>query len=239
MTYSDADLLAYLAGTAAEEMSAGIEAALALDPALEDRLMTLDPLASTIGDALDGLGADRVTLPAQKQSRRIWPLAVAACAGAAIVATVVLWPAPQTTRPWMDQVAAYQALYSPATIANVTPTQEGLAAQFAQLDTALGTQLPLDALQTATTLELRRAQILAFENAPLGQIVFADDTGRPVALCLIRTDSPGRDTATFELHGLNGAAFTQGGFDYLVIGATTRQEAEALANQFSRALAAS
>lgn len=234
MSFSDADLRAYLAGDASQ--ATAIEAALAADPALEDRLMALDTVAPMVAGAFADVGEDRPVLqiaPPADARRPIWPLLASACLGGLIVAAS-LWPRAQTP-DWTMQVAAYQALYSAETISIVAADAADIAQQFDHLSTNLGAAPDLAALQNLPGLRLLRAQVLTHAGAPLGQIVFADSTGRPVALCYIASTEDRSGTSTQR--GLAGAHFTSHGFAYYLVGTRTEADAQDLATAIQSALA--
>lgn len=239
VTFTDRQLLDYLNGSASPDVAEAIEAALAEDKAFEDRLLSLDPLSDLIGPSIASVGTDR-TFPEPASSKPpFWPLLAAGLAAAVVAGTIGFWWSGATpeNRGWMDQVAAYQALYSAETISIVTPEPMALASQFDHVAETLGRAIPLNVVRDATDLTLLRAQMLAFEDTPLAQIVFSDGTGQPVALCVIHASGPASDTFTsVERDGLHSTSFSLDGLEYLLIGGASADQTETLARQFQAAL---
>lgn len=225
MSFGDKDLLAYLDGDMA--LRDEIEAALAQDAELERRLMALDPMAGPVRAAFEGIPAAgrlptlealeptaEVTAPARSG---LWKIAAALIVGVGLGAGVVLSRGGDDLR-WQDQVAIYQALYVPETVARLVTDEATLAEQFDQADAALGLTLPRDALSALDGLDLRRAQILGIEDAPLIQIVFANETGAPIAFCILRQNGTASATETETLSGLPVAHWSDGDFGYMLVG---------------------
>lgn len=246
--FSDGELLAFLDGTLSEERSADVITALSGDPALELRLMALDDVAPMVRDTFEAVCEDRVAqvvLPspdATTATARPWrPMLMAAslAAGIAVLGTLAALGPRDAEAGWMDQVAAYQALYSRETIAGVGSPQADLIDQLARAEEALNIVLPKQELLQIAGLELRRAQMLAFEGQPLVQIVFADSAGQPIALCILMTgDAPPEGTLDLaQLHGLQSAAFSDDGFGFIVIGPTDAAAISTYADTIKTALA--
>lgn len=234
MSFTDAELRAYLNGDTTQ--SDAVETALTQDPAFEARLMALDSVAPMVAFAFAGVGENRNAatsgLPASAAQRPwIWPLLASACVGALIL-TAALWPRPQPD-DWTMQVAAYQALYSSDTIAIVAPDPAALDQQFSHLQTAIGSAPDVDTLQSLPGLDLLRAQVLAHEGAPLGQIVFADAEGRPIALCYIAAQAGQQRSGTSTQNGLPGAHFVHAGFAYYLVGTPSEADAAELAEHLA------
>lgn len=239
MTFTDADLSAYLESSGSAAKAAQIESALASDPKLEDRLMALDVLAVPVRDAIKPVGKTRsFVMPSLEapKSRYVWP-AVAAMLGVLLIYTVG-FSNPRSEAGWMDQVATYQALYSPDTIAMIEPSPAALDTQFARVSEILKATVPQQVLEDATDLTLLRAQVLAFEGKPLAQIVFSNDAGLPVALCLIQGSDIDADVVLSTRSDLQTASFSVGGFDYLLVGDIDAETTQTLATQFLSALKA-
>lgn len=237
MSFTDAELQAYLNGDTTN--SDAVEAALSHDAALESRLMALDTVAPMVAFAFAGVGENRgpatTSQPSSTSQRSLmWPLLASACIGALILATA-LWPRQQPD-DWTMQVAAYQALYSRDTIAIVTPDPAALDQQFNHLQTAIGTAPDVAALQSLPGLDLLRAQVLSHEGAPLGQIVFADAEGRPIALCYIAAEAGPHRSGTSTQNGLPGAHFVHAGFAYYLVGTPSEADAATLADQVAALL---
>jgi len=117
----------------------------------------------------------------------LWPMALAASFALGMVAMNILQPAAQTelasVKPgWVETVASYQALYTTETLSG-TPqdtetTQAILARAEGLLDVDLTPALDIEGLT------FKRVQMLAIDGAPLIQMAYLDDQGRPFAFCL-------------------------------------------------------
>ena len=227
--FSDNDLRDFLDGTLPEKKSAEILEALTHDPDLEVRLMALDDLSALVSDAFKDVGPAQsaeafvpAKLPSPANSSKA-PLLIAACVAALLMVggAFALKNTENSVAPWMHQVAAYQALYSSATISDVAFTEDEVLAQLAKSEAALDVDLRATELSDVTGLELKRAQLLAFSDQPLSQIVFADAGGLPIALCVFEdTSAPSDGIAYAELEGMQSARFSVGGFSFLLIGPT-------------------
>lgn len=247
-TFTDLELVEFLDGRLAGARGDEIVEALSRDPVLETRLMALDGIAPVLQGVFEQVGRTRVRdyiLPdirAAIPSPRSWRPTLIAASVAAAVALFgtfnVINRGPDAAH-WMQQVAAYQALYSPETIAAVTSTPSDLQAQLAQAETALNITLPKEALQQIEGLELRRTQMLAYQGQPLAQIVFSDMAGRPIALCILMTgDAPQSGVVDADvLEGLQSAAFSNDGFGFLLIGPTDASAIAGYADEIRGALA--
>lgn len=228
LNFSDTDLRAFLDGTLPDKKSAQILDALANDPALEDRLMALDDMSVMVADTFKDVKpaqSPRTLVPMQPRAANSpkAPLLLAACVSGLLVVGgfFSLTYKNDDVATWMQQVAVYQALYSPATIADVAFTEDEVLAQLAKSETALGVDLRATELADVNGLELKRAQLLAFLDQPLAQIVFADAGGVPIALCVFEdTSAPSDGIAYAELEGMQSARFSVGRFSFLLIGPT-------------------
>lgn len=246
--FTDRELLDFLDGTLPATRQRELTEALLHDPDLETRLMEMDSVAPMVRDAFAGVGNTRTIeklLPALNTPRKeplAWrPMLIAASVAAAIAVfgTFNTLNRGSEAGGWMQQVAAYQALYSVETIKTVSATQDELIAQLTQAESALNISLPKEALSRLEGLELRRTQMLAFEGQPLAQIVFSDNNGRPIALCILKTDdAPQGDVIQMaQLKGLESAAFSNAGFGYLLIGPTDASTINGLADDIKAVFA--
>ena len=86
---------------------------------------------------------------------------------------------------WRMEVADYQVLYVPETIAHLPSPPDVLAAQFDRAGAAIGLDFPITALSGVDGLTLNRAQVLDHDGVALIQIFFQDAAGSAIALCLV------------------------------------------------------
>ncbi len=225
MKFSDETLLAYLDGILDEAEARAIEDAVADDPALEGRLMALDPFAAIVQQAFEGVPAEvpQIDLlapaPMQASAGPFRLLAVAASV-AVIAVSATFWATRPADLGWAEQAAIYQSLYVPDTIAALDNSPQTLDAQFAQAEAQLGRSLNREVLENLPGLDLKRAQVLSFKGKPLVQIVFADAQGQPFAFCVIRQGegAPAKDVNLAVLSGLATATWARDGYGYMLLG---------------------
>ena len=240
MTYSDELLRRYLDGALPDERANAIEAALATDPALERRLMALDPCAGMVADAFGGQpGTERVerlraAIPAKRRFTSLLPgAAMAASLAFGIAIGNQLWPAGDTDTPnWRLEVARYQALYTPETVGHLASEPARLMAELDRAAEAVGLPLPANELAAVAGLTLRRAQVLGFEGKALIQLAYTDAAGTPFALCIM----PHMDDADgeAELAGLSTYSWAAGTHSFILVGRKPQSEVTRLAAAFRK-----
>jgi anti-sigma factor RsiW len=241
MIQSDETLRQYLDGNTTDVQAAAIEAALASDPALERRLMALDPYAGMVADVFKALPGDerikklRATIPAQQMNRRVLPWASGAAIAASLAFGVVfgahVWPGGQSeAADWRLEVARYQALYVPETVAYLLPTDEKLATELDRAAAAVGLSLSIDALANVEGLMLRRAQVLGFEGEALIQLAYTDTAGTPFALCIMPRRNSEDGAAT--LAGMSTYSWTEQNHSFIFVAAKPQTEVSRLASSF-------
>ena len=217
MTFSDDELREYLQGRANEDLAARIEAAVESDPALEERLHALDLFAEHVKNAFDQVSPGPLPKIPANSNR---PGTLVSLGVAATLAAVAFFAGSWSARPdtgWHSQVAAYQALYVAETVAPLNAENDTLKKQFQRAEKALGHAVAIEALANLDGLSLKRAQILGFNGAPLIQIVFADDSGAPIALCLMAQEGQA-DAQSTILSGLPAVHWKTDGVGYILIG---------------------
>jgi anti-sigma factor RsiW len=252
----DTDLVALIDGELEDATRKALEARLASDPELRARFERLAagglPFDSAFQTALneapiarmqarlDALGAGPEV--ATRWPARIRRIGVAAAAVALILlgwaigrytplgphlepASVAAAPE-QDPEDWRQAVADYMSLYSAETLAAVP---SGGEATLPLLSDRLG--VPLNAASVALPkLTFKRAQMLAYDGAPLGQVAYLDEADRPAAFCIIRNGAADAPVTTGEDGGLALASWARGGRGYVVIGRFSPERAAALAN---------
>lgn len=225
MSYADATLRAYLDGALPVEEAAALEAALEGDPDLERRMMALDFVAAPVRHAMETvpdparLGTVMPEVAEPAPFRGLWALGggLAGAAIAAGVALVLVTSAPLApTLDWRHEVARYQALYVPETVAHLDADPGLLDKQLDRASAAVGLDLQRAALDGLDGLELRRAQVLGFVGQPLVQMVYAAADGTPIAFCLMAGDDGVYDSETRA--GLASVAWGSGDHQFLLIG---------------------
>lgn len=242
MNFSEETLRQYLNGTATDAQAADIEAALGADPAFERRLMALDPCAGMVAEAFGALPGEerlerlRAAIPAEHQHQRKalpWAMgtAIAASLAFGIVFGGQVWPGgqPEAT-DWRLEVARYQALYVPETVAHLSATETTLTTELGRAAAAVGLALPVDALANVEGLTLRRAQVLGFEGEALIQLAYTDAAGTPFALCIMPRmgDTDGEEM----LAGLSTYSWAAQKHSFILVAGKPQAEVTRLANTF-------
>lgn len=127
---------------------------------------------------------------------------------------------------WRRAVAQYVSLYTAQTFANDADAGANEAA-LAQLSQNLGVAVT-QASVALPDLMLRRADMLAYDGAPLGQIAYLD-AGEPVVFCIIRNNEKDAPVTIETRDELAIASWAHGGRGYLVAGRRPAQRIAALA----------
>jgi anti-sigma factor RsiW len=246
----DGRLAAFLDRQLDDDERQAVEAALAADPAMRERLALLAsgglPFAVAFDAALRDAPIERMTgrLSALAHPRSRWraPLA-AAVAAAALTFVVGLGvgrflpaeggPGTQTADvgdhddDWRSTMAELASLYRPDSFAGETPRD----AAYAAVSSAVG--VPLDAGRVALDgVALKRVEALDYEGKPLAWFVYLDSTG-PLGFCIARTGERDAALSVTAREGLSLASWVRGGRGYLLVGRFGSDRAKRLAEALS------
>lgn len=222
--FSDEELVAFLDGEKDFAPIEAIEDALTRDPELVKRLDALRLDMSALKESFDLLEAPQFessALVGASSNRTRFGMALAACLALAIGFGLGSWSTPQARDGWVEYVAAYQALYTNATLDHISQTPEQHVRELDRVASVVGKEIALEQLTAFQEVDYKRAQVLSFEGRPLIQLAFATKTGVPVALCIIRSDGAetmGETLETMRLEGLSSATWSTGDYEYLLIG---------------------
>lgn len=221
---TDETLVAYLDGALSAEACAQVEAALASDAGLAERLAGLDVDMDALRAGLDGLLAQAPAVPLTPvPANSNWrPLQAAAAVALFVIGMGAGWGLTRDATPdWHQAVADYQVLYTTETLDAAPLDAKARAAGLTRVSERLG--LALDAEKLALDgMTFQRAQMLRHEGAPLAQIAFLGDDGAPIALCIMRADEK-TVRETIEIAGLNASTWAGGGYTYILIGPADAQ----------------
>lgn len=226
MTYTDEQLRAFLAGDLPEADTKRLETEMMTDDALQRRIMSLDSVGQTVGTALRDIPEpariEKLTETLQSQrSQSGWDGSrIAALAAMLAIGLGLGWllntQTPVESDTWRMEVARYQALYVPETVAHLGHSGAALQEQFDRASAALGLDLPLAPLNSVETLELRRAQVLGIDGKPLIQIAYRAADGTPFALCI--TEGTDAAVGAETLAGLAAYSWANETHQFLLIG---------------------
>lgn len=237
--FSDEELTAYLDGESDYARIDMINKALAQDGQLRARIEQLSMSRQSVQSAFDSLLAQAPEMNLQEPRQTNYSIAsIAAVACLVVVSFFVGWggsyyTSPQPLQGWHGYVAAYQALYSPSTLAHLDREQSTLEAELKRVSLALGKDIPFEGLQVSSPLEYKRAQILGFQGQPLIQLAFLSPMNTPVALCIIRLESAeNSDLQMATMEGMSSVAWKKDGYGYLLIGGKDQLMLQDVAQKF-------
>lgn len=244
--FTDEQLVAFLDGefdhTPAEEIKAALDHSEELNARL--KLLTLNKTA--MSDAFDALGQtapsyeDIMGADKTKASNdnfnfvKIAAVAIVA-AGIGIFASPIIQQ--DRFEDWHEYVAAYQALYATDTLVHVNNDEQATEEELQRVASKLEKDISITDLKIDEKLEYKRGQVLNYKGRPLLQFAFLSREGAPVALCVMRSLTQKQESvSTGEIENMQSAHWSNGSFDYMLIGPLSAKEIESYANQFSQRL---
>lgn len=249
--FSDETLTAYLDQEADAELMRDIEAAMAHDSALADRIDSLRFPKDLLGAAFEQQLSAAPKMPelpassmhpvaANVSTRPKWfgfisGTATGLVAGlAAAVYFGLNQPSQTPNEPgWLQVVANYQVLYVSETLdptrsaKSSAPIEESDAA-LVNLSKAVG--LDLSGLKNVEGLTFHRAQQLGFNGKPLIQIAYSLPDGTPVAICILPSGKDQSAPKSQTLSGMASADWNTGKHGVLIIGGKDQTVIETLTN---------
>jgi hypothetical protein len=235
--FTDAELVAYLDGEKEFTPYEEIKRALRTDPALRKRLDDFFVDTDALALGLETLQPDEGVAPIiLKPSRFNYGIGGLALVG--VLALVVgLGMGTWISKPdqgWTNYVAAYQALYSPNTLAHIDQSDADQVAELERVASAIGKSIPIEKLKIFPEVDYKRAQILNFEGRTLIQLAFVTGNGEPMALCILRTDEAAQNKPTQSvMEGMQSAYWSHVGYEYLLIGGADAALVKRLADSFA------
>ena len=221
--FSDEELVAYLDGESEYAPIDEIESALQSDPALAKRLDALRVDTDLISEGFSAY-LDKGKKPdflLEESTNKRWMMP--AIAASLLVAMVSFggwqyWLKAEE-RDWKDYVAAYQFLYTTNTLSNVQNSDLVKQQELDRVGAAIGKEISVAKVSEFSEVEYKRAQVLGYKGKALVQLTFLSSTGKPIALCILRTGTQDNKAVEFsELEGMRAASWKNGSYDYLLIG---------------------
>lgn len=223
MDFNDEELVAYLDDEGEHAPIDEINAALQADPDLAKRL---DALRVDTDKIAGGLGACLVKdrkpdFDLGEPAKTRW--AIPAIAASLLVALLAFggghyWRDFEE-RQWKDYVAAYQFLYTTNTLSSVQNSDLVKQQELDRVGAAIGKKISVSQVAEFPEVEYKRAQLLGYKGKALIQLTFLSSTGKPIALCILRTSKRENKAVEFsELEGMSAASWKNGDYDYLLIG---------------------
>jgi anti-sigma factor RsiW len=244
----DEALLCLLDGELTDSERARIHARLENDSALRDRMEALRETQSRLRLGFDALLNDAPTermrarldraleapppSPRAKWRRRASATALAAALVAAgFVTSQLIGPVlGPPEEGWREAVAEYMEFYSADTFQVRDPA--ALRGDLSVVGERLGLPLDPETLRVPG-LEARRAEMLQFEGAPLGQLGYLAGA-IPIAFCVLRDGEPDAALVAEDRDGFATASWAKGGRGYMVIGKLPTERILEIASELMR-----
>ena len=237
-------LSAFLDGELTDAETQAVEAALADDPSLQKELEVLiaaDQLAMSAFEAelplaqsptvVAAIRAHQPTLPANSP---FIPTGWLQFAAASIVALCVgigsgyllRSPAPTeitASRGWLDDIADYHGVYAQQTRHLVEVGAEESDHIETWLTNSVGVEVRIPDLQ-ASGLTFEGGRLVVASGRPVAQLLYTDEAGQVVALCLIRYATPNADFTEQTVGGFDMVTWGANGAYYVVVGDEDRTD---------------
>ncbi len=255
---SDEELTAFIDGELDPADHARVAETLRDNPEAAERLAFLEradllPLRESFASLLDeaprgSLEDMLAAIPRQdagkpsSSGRRGFVTAIAASVAAGIVVDRA-WmrfaepSAVGESAEWRDAVAQYMALYTAETLGAARPGREAAAAQLAVINERLGLSLTPETIALPGS-EFKHAQILAYDDRPLAQILYLDAEGRPLALCIFASKTAEAEIASERRYALDIAFWSSDRHAAMLIGHLPAGDIRRLAEDVSRRIVA-
>lgn len=147
------------------------------------------------------------------------------------------WQTTESDEGWRGSVAEYMVLYTPETLDNLTHDVASHALQLGSVGKQLGLALSPETVNLPGA-EFRRAQILDYEGALIGQLTYLDARHGPLALCITAARSGAEKLATEERLGLNVVYWSNPTHAFMLIGKNPFEDLEIMARSAQRGLSA-
>ena len=99
---------------------------------------------------------------------------------------------------------------------------------------AIGKEISVSQVAEFSEVEYKRAQVLAYKGKALIQLTFLSSTGKPIALCILRTSKRENKAVEFsQLEGMRAASWKSDDYDYLLIGGEDEMLIERMSKIFT------
>jgi anti-sigma factor RsiW len=246
MTTGDAELVALIDNELDEEAKNHLLARLVEDEGQRQRYEELRDAGVLIAASLDTLIENaplaqlRATLPSSGVARvgrrplsgvALRDLAAGFVVGllAAGAAWVAFSATPQDDgNDWRSAVAEYMELYTNETFALPNPDQDFQAKKLNAVAERVGAVLTPKNV-SLPGLRFESANLLSYEGAPLGEIVYVDARDSPLLFCVIANGGADTPNHSERRGDLALSSWSHGGRGYLVIGRLPEEQVAELA----------
>ena len=224
-------LLAYVDGHLDAIERENIEKMIKQDPSAQEFLAQLEksqlPFQSSFERLLDD--KDDVIVEKTKTSFWRWSTALLASLFIGILLGKFLLATPVTIKQdWLMQVASYQALYVRETIQSTHLSPQEITNLKQRLEHKLQSPLLIPDL-TTQKLQFKRGQILTVDGAPLIQLAYLPESGKPVALCITHNNKADALPQIDHAYGMPLVHWSHNKLSYILIGEIDKEQLKAAA----------
>ena len=231
-------LSAFLDGELTDAETHAVEAALAKDPALQQELeglMAANQLATEAFETELSQPSSPAVVAAIRGHESVVPanspfiptgwsqfaaaIFVALCVGVG-AGYLLRSPAPTevaSARGWLDDIADYHGVYAQQTRHLVEFGAEESDHIETWLTNSVGVNVRIPDLQ-ASGLTFEGGRLVVASGRPVAQLIYTDDTGQVVALCLLRYVTPNPDFTEQTVGGFDMVTWGANGAYYVVVG---------------------
>ncbi len=137
---------------------------------------------------------------------------------------------------WRQAVAEYMSLYTPETIAGISDDASHRERELGAVGAKLGVSLPPSEV-SLPGIALKRAQILQYDEKPLGQVAYLDPRDGVIALCIYGDSHREIAPASEQRAGLNIVHWASHGRAFMLVGRKPMPDLRDLASLLSQRLA--
>jgi anti-sigma factor RsiW len=251
----DALLIAYVDNALDDGERDRLVARLAADAELRHRLQQIQAGESAIAPAFAALldeaplerlsaslaASDSFASPAGARPRAMTPARLAIAAGLAIALFVVGFALGRLTgtevaesrENWHQAVVEYMSLYTAETFAGVPTDPAVQAANLNAVGPRIGVALTPERI-AVPDLPFKLAILLAFDEAPLGELVYLDPQTGPVLFCILAKSQPDAPVRAAMMGGFATAAWAHDGRGFIVVGRLPPQRVAEIADDLAR-----
>lgn len=151
-----------------------------------------------------------------------------------VLQTTLQQSEPEFGADWTIQVAEYHGLYArqaPRHLVEVPAEQSAHIEEW--LSDQLGRTMAIPDLSDSG-LEFKGARLLAIGGMPVAQLMYLDDSGEPLAICVMRNImGNARDAERSEHNDLKLVDWRDRAYQYVVVGSTSFETLEVLADKLT------
>ena len=131
----------------------------------------------------------------------------------------------------MDDIAAYQALYTRETLSLGNPDAVRRERQMARVSKALGARIEVPEL-VSPRADFKYARMYAIDGQPLAQIAYLPERGEPFSLCMMKTPVADHEPRFSTARGMSLATWRHHGIAYVLVGAVGRKDMDSYIRTF-------